>query len=131
MKVTKTMNNAEIYGLAENLITAFPQGEEGKIHVKPLFLLRKNIKTFTELAQEIERTRTDIIQKYGKPSESDPDRYEFEGENIELVNKDLGELVDCEQEVTYYTFSLDSLGDVELTNAQMDAIIDFIDYEGE
>ena len=48
MKVTKTMNNAEIYGLAENLITAFPQGEEGKIPVKPLFLLRKNIKTFTE-----------------------------------------------------------------------------------
>jgi len=131
MKVTKIMKNSEIYTTAENLLTAFPQNEEGKIPVKALFLLRKNIKTFVDLAQEIEKTRTEIIQKYGKPSETDPDKYEFEGENIDAVNKDLNELVDCEQEVSYYTFSLDSLGDVELTNAQMDTIIDFIDYEGE
>lgn len=131
MKVTKTMKNSEIYTTAENLLMAFPQGEEGKFPVKALFLLRKNIKSFVDLAQEIEKARTEIIQKYGKPSEADPDKFEFEGENIELVNKDLGELVDCEQEVSYYTFSLDSLGNVELTNAQMDAIIDFIEYEGE
>ena len=129
MKITKTMKNSEIYGKAEALLTAFPQGEEGKIPVKPLFLLRKNIKSFLDLAQEIEKTRTEIIQKYGTPSKDDPDKYEFEGDNIEAVNKDLNELVDCEQEICYYTFSLDSLGEVELTNAQMDAIIDFIDYE--
>lgn len=131
MKITKIMKNSDIYATAENLLMSFPQGEEEKFPVKALFLLRKNIKSFTDLAQEIEKTRMEIIQKYGKPSENDPDKYEFEGENIEAVNNDLNELVECEQEVSYYTFSLDSLGDVELTNAQMDAIIDFIDYEGE
>ena len=65
MKVTKTMKNVNIYSTAENLLTAFPQNEEGKIPVKALFLLRKNIKTFVDLAQEIEKTRTEIIQKYG------------------------------------------------------------------
>ena len=131
MKITKTMKNSEIYTIAENLLQVFPQGEEGKFPVKALFLLRKNIKNFTDLAQEIEKARMEIIQKYGKPSEEDENRYVFEGENVDLVNTDLTELIDCEQEVSYYTFSIDSLGDVELTNAQMDAIMDFIDEEGE
>ena len=131
MKITKIMKNAEIYTMAENLLEQFPSGEEGKFPVKALFLLRKNIKAFTDLAQEIEKLRMEIIEKYGKPTEEDPNKYSFEGENIDLVNKDLNDLVECEQEVSYYTFSIDSLGDVELTNAQMDAIMDFIDYEGE
>jgi len=131
MKITKMMKNAEIYTIAENLLQQFPQGEESKFPVKALFLLRKNIKAFTDLAQEIEKLRMEIIEKYGKPTEDDPNKYAFEGENIDLVNKDLNDLVECEQEVSYYTFSIDSLGDVELTNAQMDAIMDFIDYEGE
>lgn len=132
MKITKTMKNAEIYTIAENLLEQFPQGEESKFPVKALFLLRKNIKIFTELAQEIEKTRMEIIQKYGKPAEDDPSKYSFEGENIDAVNNDLNELVECEQEISYYTFDIDNLGDVELTNAQMDAIIIFIDYdEGE
>lgn len=129
MKITKTMKNAEIYSIAENLLENFPQGEEGKFPVKALFLLRKNIKTFTDLAQEIEKTRMEIIQKYGKPTEEDPNKYSFEGENVDLVNNDLNDLVECEQEISYYTFNIDSLGDIELTNAQMDAIMDFIDYE--
>lgn len=131
MKITKMMKNAEIYTTAENLLEQFPNGEDSKFPVKALFLLRKNIKVFTDLAQEIEKTRMEIIEKYGTPTEEDPNKYSFEGENIELVNKDLNELVECEQEVSYYTFSIDALGDVELTNAQMDAIMDFIDYEGE
>ena len=131
MKITKMMKNSEIYTTAENLLQAFPQGEEEKFPVKALFLLRKNIKNFTELAQEIEKLRMEIIQKYGKPSEEDETRYVFEGDNVELVNQDLTDLIDCEQEVSYYTFSIDALGDVELTNSQMDAIIDFIDEEGE
>lgn len=132
MKITKNLTNAEIYSKAEDLLQAFPSGEENKIPVKALFLLRKNIKVYTELAQEIEKARIEIIQKYGKPSEEDENRYIFEGENAEKVNKELNELVSCEQEVSYYTFSLTSLGDVEFSNAQMDAIMDFIDFdEGE
>jgi len=132
MKITKMMKNDEIYTIAENLLTVFPQEEEGKFPVKPLFLLRKNIKAFTDLAQEIEKTRMEIIQKYGKPSEEDANKYTFEGDNIEKVNNDLNDLISLEQEVSYYTIDLDSLGDVELTNNQMDALINFIDYdEGE
>lgn len=132
MKITKMVKNSQIYSTAEKLLENFPEGQEGKFPVKALFLLRKNIKIYTELAQEIEKARMEIIQKYGKPTEEDPNKYSFEGENIDAVNKDLGELIDCEQEVSYYTIDINSLGDVELTNAQMDAIIDFIDYdEGE
>lgn len=132
MKITQMMKNSQIYSTAEKLLENFPEGQEGKFPVKALFLLRKNIKIYTELAQEIEKARMEIIQKYGKPTEEDSNKYSFEGENIDAVNKDLGELIDCEQEISYYTIDINSLGDVELTNAQMDAIIDFIDYdEGE
>lgn len=132
MKKTINLTNADIYAKAEALLQAFPAEEESKIPVQALFLLRKNIKVYTELAQEIEKARIEIIQKYGKPSEEDENRYTFEGENIEKVNTDLNDLVSCEQEVSYYTFSLSALGDVEFSNAQMDAIMDFIEFdEGE
>lgn len=133
MKVTKEMSNGQIYTQAEMLVSAFGEGQaDEKFPSRVLFFLRKNMKDFLELAQEIEKLRMDIIEKYGTPDEEDETKYVFENKDIELVNKELQDLIDIKQEVSYYTFKLDDIASLELTTSQMDAIMDFIEYdEGE
>lgn len=129
MKITKEMTNGEIYQEAEKLLTAFPDDEDQKFPVKSLFLLRKNVKNFIDAAQEIEKLRMEVIQKYGVKDPEDENKYSFSADIVEKANSELTDLVELKQEVTYYTFSLEALGDIELTGAQMDAIEMFIDYE--
>ncbi len=131
MKKTETMNNERIYAIAEMLLKEFSAEEDKMFPAMPLFALRKNIKTFTELAQEIEKVRMDIIQKYGKPSEEDSNRYVFDDSVVETVNKELVDLISIEQEVSYYTIKIKDLANIELTSGQMDAIITFIEDEEE
>lgn len=131
MKTTKTFKNGEIFEMATNLIEAFPQDSESASKtypIKVLFYLRKNMKVLTELAQDIEKTRIEIIQKYGKPTEEDPEQYTFgDQENIDKANKEFEELFGLEQEVTIYTIPLEAFNDMELTEKQMDAVMEMIE----
>lgn len=129
MKITKEMTNGEIYQEADRLLTAFPGDEDKAFPVKSLFLLRKNTKNFIEAAQDIEKLRMEVIQKYGKVDPEDETKYSFSPDVIEKANSELTDLIDLKQEITYYTFPLEALGDIEITGAQMDAIEMFIDYE--
>lgn len=132
MKLTKNMKNGEIFDLATNLLEAFPRidGEEdAKTYpIKVLFYLRKNIKNLTELAQDIETARVEIIKRYGVEDKDNPGQFKFEtDEKVESANKEFTELFNLEQEVTIYTIPLDAFNDMQLTEKQMDAIMDMIE----
>ena len=65
MQTTKTLKNGEIFEMATNLIEAFQKDTESgekTYPIKVLFYLRKNMKTLTELAQDIEKARVEIIK---------------------------------------------------------------------
>ena len=131
MKTTKTLKNGEIFEMATNLIEAFQKDTESgekTYPIKVLFYLRKNMKTLTELAQDIEKARVEIIQRYGTPSEENPEQYQFETqEKIDAANKEFEELFGLEQEVTIYTIPLEAFNDMELTEKQMDAVMEMIE----
>lgn len=131
MQITKTLKNGEIFEMATNLIEAFQkdtESEEKTYPIKVLFYLRKNMKTLTELAQDIEKARVEIIQRYGTPSEENPEQYQFETqEKIDAANKEFEELFGLEQEVTIYTIPLEAFNDMELTEKQMDAVMEMIE----
>ena len=131
MQTTKTLKNGEIFEMATNLIEAFQKDTESgekTYPIKVLFYLRKNMKTLTELAQDIEKARVEIIQRYGTPSEEDPEQYQFETqEKIDAANKEFEELFGLEQEVTIYTIPLEAFNDMELTEKQMDAVMEMIE----
>lgn len=131
MQTTKTLKNGEIFEMATNLIEAFQkdtESEEKTYPIKVLFYLRKNMKTLTELAQDIEKARVEIIQRYGTPSEENPEQYQFETqEKIDAANKEFEELFGLEQEVTIYTIPLEAFNDMELTEKQMDAVMEMIE----
>lgn len=131
MQTTKTLKNGEIFEMATNLIEAFQKDTESgekTYPIKVLFYLRKNMKTLTELAQDIEKARVEIIQRYGTPSEENPEQYQFETqEKIDTANKEFEELFGLEQEVTIYTIPLEAFNDMELTEKQMDAVMEMIE----
>ena len=131
MQTTKTLKNGEIFEMATNLIEAFQKDTESgekTYPIKVLFYLRKNMKTLTELAQDIEKARVEIIQRYGTPSEENPEQYQFETqEKMEAANKEFEELFGLEQEVTIYTIPLEAFNDMELTEKQMDAVMEMIE----
>ena len=131
MQTTKTLKNGEIFEMATNLIEAFQKDTEAgekTYPIKVLFYLRKNMKTLTALAQDIEKARAEIIQRYGTPSEENPEQYQFETqEKIDSANKEFEELFGLEQEVTIYTIPLEAFNDMELTEKQMDAVMEMIE----
>ena len=131
MQTTKTLKNGEIFEMATNLIEAFQKDTESgekTYPIKVLFYLRKNMKTLTELAQDIEKARVEIIQRYGTPSDENPEQYQFETqEKIDAANKEFEELFGLEQEVTIYTIPLEAFNDMELTEKQMDAVMEMIE----
>lgn len=131
MQTTKTLKNGEIFEMATNLIEAFQKDTESgekTYPIKVLFYLRKNMKTLTELAQDIEKARVEIIKRYGTPSEENPEQYQFEAqEKIDAANKEFEELFNLEQEVTIYTIPLEAFNDMELTEKQMDAVMEMIE----
>lgn len=131
MQTTKTLKNGEIFEMATNLIEAFQKDTESgekTYPIKVLFYLRKNMKTLTELAQDIEKARVEIIQRYGTPSKENPEQYQFETqEKIDAANKEFEELFGLEQEVTIYTIPLEAFNDMELTEKQMDAVMEMIE----
>jgi hypothetical protein len=126
MMAMKTMTNLEIYNYASMLMSAFK--EELTLPVKVNFYLQKNTNTMVEAGKEIEKTRMEIIQRYGTQSE-DGQSFEVTAENIEAVNKELEDLFALEQEIKINEISLEAFANVELTTAQVAAIAFMIKEE--
>jgi uncharacterized alkaline shock family protein YloU len=122
----KTMTNSEIYNIATALGKAFDD-EKQTLPVKVNFYMQKNRATLVALAQEVEKARVDILQKYGTLNE-DTNQFEFSKEVTETVVKELNDLLGLEQEVNIYTVNIDSFGDeLTLTTGQMEALMFMID----
>lgn len=124
----KTMTNLEIYAYANALMDAFK--EDIVLPVKVNFYLQKNMTRMVEAGKEIEKTRMDIIQKYGTPTE-DGQNIEVPAEMVEAVNKELEDLFALEQEIKVNEIALDAFDGIDLTSAQVAAIAFMIKDEEE
>lgn len=126
--MNKTMTNLEIYSYANALMDAFK--EDVTLPVKVNFYLQKNMTRMVEAGKEIEKTRMDIIQKYGTPTE-DGQNIEVPADMVETVNKELEDLFALEQEIKVNEIALDAFDGIDLTSAQVAAISFMIKDEEE
>jgi hypothetical protein len=124
----KTMTNLEIYAYADALVNAFK--EEVTLPVKVNFYLQKNMTRMIEAGKEVEKTRVEIIQKYGTPTE-DGQNIEVPADNVEIVNKELEDLFALEQEIKVNEIALEAFDGIELTSSQVAAIAFMIKDEEE
>lgn len=127
MAITKSMKNLEIYNIAISLMENFK--DELNLPVKVNFYLQKNMTAIVEMAQEIDKTRKEIIEKFGTPVEEGSDEITVAPENLDAANKELTDLFDLEQDVKIYPIKLDWFGDINFSSQQVAAISYMIEEE--
>lgn len=114
-----TLTNLEIYTTAQALIENITT--DINLPVKVGFYIQKNMKKMTELAQEIEKSRMEIFDKYGEKDEEN-NQYKFDKSVQEQVQKELNDLFDLTQDVKTNMLELDWFDDIDLNANQIAAI---------
>jgi len=122
-----TLTNNEIYNYANALAREF-NNQEVKLPIKVNFYLQKNIQELLNLAQDIEKQRIGIAEEFGVLNE-ETQNYDIPSENIPAATQKLNDLFDLTQEVKIYKVKLDAFNDIELSAAQMQALLFMIDEE--
>lgn len=130
MVIRKNMTNAEIFNLATNLLEAFENIATLSLPVKVHFYFQKNMTSVIEMAQELEKERNKILEKYGTLDE-ETQSYKFEADEAEKVNKDISDLFSLEQEVKVHIIPMEWVEDLEFTAKQVNAFSFMLDLEEE
>lgn len=120
MVIRKNMTNNEIYNHANNLLSAFEDLADLSLPVKVHFYFQKNMDIVIKMAQDIEKSRTDILNKYGTLDE-ETQNYKFDNDVVEKVNQDIIDLFSLEQEVKIHVIPMEWIEDMELTAKQVNA----------
>ena len=119
------LTNEQIYQKANELAQAFGNSDI-YIPARANFSIQKNLEILTAAAQEIEKTRLEVAKHYGELNENG-ESYIIPAEKLEAANQELIDLFTIEQDIAIRTFSIEALGDVELTSVQMHAIMFMIE----
>ena len=130
MVIRKMMTNNEIYTHANNLLGECEDIASLSLPVKVHFYFQKNIDEIVKMAQEIDKSRTEILNKYGTLN-SETQTYSFEEEVVEKVNQDIAELFSLEQEVKIHMIPMHWVEDMELTAKQVNAFSFMLEFEEE
>lgn len=120
MVIRKNMTNEEIYMHATALNAAFEEMSNVVMPVKVHFYFQKNMTNIISMAQDLEKARMDIMQKYGTLDE-ETRTYKFEDDKIAQANQDIIDLFSVEQEVKINAIPLEWLDTLELTAQQINA----------
>lgn len=120
MVIRKNMTNEEIYMHATALNAAFEEMSNVVMPVKVHFYFQKNMTNIISMAQDLEKARMDIMQKYGTLDE-ETRTYKFEDDKIAQANQDIIDLFSVEQEVKINAIPLEWLDSLELTAQQINA----------
>lgn len=128
MVIRKNMTNAEIYSHANNLLSAFEDIADLSLPVKVHFYFQKNTNTLIEMAQELEKSRNAIMDKYGTLDE-ETQSYKFEEDKLEQANRDINDLFSVEQEVAINVIPLEWFDSVNFTAKQVSAFSFMLEEE--
>ena len=130
MIIRKMMTNNEIYTYATNLLEAFENIDELKMPVKVHFYFQKNMNSIVAMAQDIEKSRNEVLQKYGT-IDGETHNYTFANEDIDKVNSDITDLFSLEQEVKIHVIPMEWVENMELTAKQVAAFSFMFEEEEE
>lgn len=114
------LTNNTIYQIANNSNNLFD--DKTYIPVKANFYIQKNLALIAAAAQEIERSRLEVAKHYGELDE-EKQQYIIPEDKIQEVSKEMEELFSIEQDLDIKTFSIEALGNLELTTTQMQILM--------
>lgn len=110
------LTNNTIYQIANNSDQLF----DNNIYIpaKANFYIQKNLALIAAAAQEIEQARMNVAKHYGI-LDTEKQQYIIPEDKYEIVFNEINDLFSIEQELDIKTFSIETLGDLELTTTQM------------
>lgn len=121
-------SNQEILEYATSLHENFLENSKDiTLPIKINFYLQKNMKNFIEAAKEVEASRLKIGEKYGVYNPKDSSYLIQDEDKLKLAQKELQELMSLDQIIEVYPISLEDLQNVDLTVAQMNAMLFMIE----
>lgn len=121
-----SMSNLDIYNTALGLRDNFNLKRDLYIPAIVNFTIQKNLSTFLRLAEDIEKVRNDIGEKYGRLDESGQSFYVLP-ENRDMANRELSQLMRLEQTVEIRTIDIRDLQDLKLNSEQMQTLMFMIE----
>lgn len=122
------MYNHEIYNRAIALIQAFEGDESQKLPIKLSYAIKKNTSVLKSIAEGIEKSRMELIDKYAIINENGEKL--IPAEKADEANAEYSDFMNMEEEVNVHTIKVSSLSDsIELTDAQMEAIMWMLEDE--
>lgn len=92
--------------------------------IKLNFAIQKNLATLGQHNMAIESGKKTICEEYGI---RDGDKYIFDNDKVDIANQELQDLYSVETDLPISTVSLNAIENIELTPAQMDAIMFMIE----
>ena len=122
-------SNAEIYNIAVKA-GVFYKDKSTHFPVKPGFYLYKNLRMFTEAAQDIDEAKRNIINQYSATPE-DEEYYTIAKEDQIAVQKELAELSKLTQDIPLYPLKIEDFEDTKLTGEQVEILTSMIEIPKE
>lgn len=120
------MKNRDIYSKAIALKDAF-SSSDCKLPVKINFYIHKNLNILVNEAESIDAMRLEIGKKYGTQDENG---YLIDNSQLDAAQKELNDLMDIDIDIKLHKIKLSEIPeDLELTSAQMEALMFLIDDE--
>lgn len=124
----KLMNNQEIYETTIKLNKFFGNNNEIFLPIKVNYSIQYNLNTLMSISRIIEKSRNSIGEKYGSFSSEDKG-YNIDPDKIKLAEKEMNNLMEIEEKVEIKTISLQDISDIQLSSAQMQALLFMIEEE--
>lgn len=123
--INKTMTNGEIYTCAIGMLNNFIDNTV-YMPAAVAYSLQKNKTLLISLAEEIEKSRFNILEHYNVSK--DGEQFQIDPNFVEQANQELNDLLNIEQEVKIYSCKIEELFDIKFNSAQMEAIM-YMVYE--
>lgn len=123
------MKNKEILITLERIEKMYKETKNLYFPSKISFFIQKNKSILLNSIDEIEKTRMDIIKHYGIQDKIDCNKYNFPTEAVDIVNKELDDLININQNLDFYKIKLSDLEGLEFTLEQMEALMFMIEED--
>lgn len=125
------LKNREVQLYLRDIIEAFftdDNKHQQYLPVKLNFALQKNLILLMQHNNMIENSQKEIFERYGILED---DHYTFSNENISVVEQEMSDLDNIVIELPILTVDIDAINDLQLTVAQMHAIMFMVKNEKE
>lgn len=124
----KNMSNKDIYINTQALSKYFGAKEAVTLPTMVNYAIQKNLKNLTDSYEVIDKIRISIGMKYGVKVDGE-DTYKIIPEKLEIAQKELEQLLEVEQLIEVRMIKLEDLKNIQLSSAQMQALLFMIEEE--